>query len=69
MRKSAILFGAMTLALAGDADLRRSHLAAHLEMKNLLTSEQIAAYDRLPGYGVGGSSAQGHGGHGPTMRH
>ena len=30
--------------------VRATHLAAHLEMKTLLTPEQIAAYDHLRGY-------------------
>jgi Spy/CpxP family protein refolding chaperone len=30
--------------------VRAAHLAAHLEMKALLTPQQIAAYDRLRGY-------------------
>jgi Spy/CpxP family protein refolding chaperone len=37
--------------------LRLAHLAAHLRMKALLTSEQVAAYQQARGY------AEGHGGH------
>jgi Spy/CpxP family protein refolding chaperone len=45
-----------------EADLRRAHLAAHLEMRTLLTTEQVAAYDRLRGYGAGrGPSGAAHG--------
>jgi Spy/CpxP family protein refolding chaperone len=33
-----------------QGELRYTHLAAHLEVKNLLTAGQIAAYDRLRGY-------------------
>lgn len=35
------------------AELRRVHLAAHLETKPLLTMHQIHTYDRLRGYGGG----------------
>jgi hypothetical protein len=62
---------AQTAAIGAiDADLRRAHLAAHLETRALLTSQQVAAYDKLRGY-AGGShgSAQGQGpahGHGPA---
>jgi Spy/CpxP family protein refolding chaperone len=53
-----------------EADLRRAHLAAHLEMRALLTGEQIAAYDQLRGYGAQQSGPGGHGhGHTPGMRH
>lgn len=31
--------------------LRHVHLVTHLEMKRILTAEQVAAYDRLRGYG------------------
>jgi Spy/CpxP family protein refolding chaperone len=63
---------AQTAAIGGlEADLRRAHLAAHLEMRTLLTPEQVAAYEQLRGYGAGG---QGHGRHGtgahsPGMKH
>ena len=33
------------------AELRRVHLAAHLETRPLLTLHQIQTYDRLRGYG------------------
>lgn len=50
--------------------LRFVHLAAHLEMKAVLTPEQVARYDRLRGYGADGGGdhhgghAHDHGGHG-----
>jgi Spy/CpxP family protein refolding chaperone len=60
---------AQTAAIGAiDADLRRAHLAAHLEMRALLSDDQVAAYDRLRGYGAGGAGHGGHG-HGPGMRH
>jgi Spy/CpxP family protein refolding chaperone len=71
---------AQTAAIGAlEADLRRAHLAAHLDMRAILTAEQVASYDRLRGYGAqapGGGGQQGHGhggghggGHGPGMRH
>jgi len=55
---------ARQLAQSGEilARLRAVHLKAHLETKPLLTDEQIAAYDKLRGYGHGGHGA--HNGHG-----
>lgn len=50
-------------------ELRAVHLSYHLKMKTLLTSAQVAAYDRLRGYepGSGPSGGAGnqdqHGGH------
>ena len=38
--------------------LRAAHLAAHLEMKQVLKPEQIAKYDALRGYGSGNTAAQ-----------
>jgi Spy/CpxP family protein refolding chaperone len=35
-------------------ELRYAHLAAHLEMRRLLTPQQIAHYDSLRGYGASG---------------
>jgi Spy/CpxP family protein refolding chaperone len=44
-----------------QADLRRVHLQAHLEQKDILTPEQVARYDELRGYVSGkGSHDQGH---------
>lgn len=37
-----------------QGELRATHLRAHLEMKEILTADQIAAYDRLRGYGESG---------------
>ena len=39
--------------------LRAAHLAAHLEMKNILTAEQLAAYSKARGY----MGSMKHGGH------
>jgi len=38
-----------------QAKLRNVHLSTHLEQKQLLTKHQIMMYDRLRGYGAGGS--------------
>ncbi|HEY7413035.1 MAG TPA: hypothetical protein VII13_20010 [Vicinamibacteria bacterium] len=35
-----------------QGDLRLAHLRAHLEVRALLGPEQVAAYDRLRGYGA-----------------
>lgn len=35
-------------------ELRYTHLAAHLLTRAVLSDEQVAAYDRLRGYGAGG---------------
>lgn len=49
---------------AVEGRLRETHLAAHLEMKHILTTEQVARYDQLRGYGTGddgsGSAKDGH---------
>lgn len=34
-----------------QGELRFTHLHAHVEMKKILTSQQIARYDELRGYG------------------
>lgn len=49
-------------AMSGEvlARLRVAHLSAHLRMKEVLTAEQVAAYDRLRGYGSGGAVQGGH---------
>lgn len=39
-----------------QADVRRTHLQAHLEQRAVLTPAQIAAYDTLRGYAAGGSA-------------
>jgi Spy/CpxP family protein refolding chaperone len=41
---------------AVEGELRATHLAAHLELKSILTIEQIALYDELRGYGAPGDS-------------
>lgn len=61
---------AATAAIAGlNGELRRAHLAAHLELTALLTPEQIGRYVELRGYGA--PAAQGshahHGGQ-PSYR-
>ena len=44
--------------------LRGAHLKAHLAMRETLSSDQIARYDELRGYGTGGTNRhQVHGGH------
>ena len=45
-----------------EAALRTRHLAAHLEVKPLLTRHQIVTYNRLRGYGGDGHGG-GHGEH------
>ena len=47
--------------------LRAVHLGYHLRMVDLLTPEQIAAYDRLRGYGQ--ADEHGHGGPDHHHRH
>ena len=44
-----------------QADVRQSHLQAHIEQRAVLTKMQIAKYDELRGYTSG--TASGHGGH------
>lgn len=44
-----------------QAEVRRSHLQAHLEQRAILTPAQIAKYDELRGYTSGNGSS--HGGH------
>jgi Spy/CpxP family protein refolding chaperone len=59
LRAQTAMIGAL------DADLRRAHLAAHLDMRAVLTAQQVATYDRLRGYGAGESNrAHNHHGHG-----
>ena len=63
--------GKLNAATAGIArlrgDLRAAHLAAHLEMRRLLSPHQIAKYDELRGYAAGqktgGQHGHGHGKH------
>ena len=43
-----------------QAKLRNVHLRTHLEQKELLTKHQIMMYDRIRGYGVGGSHNSNH---------
>jgi Spy/CpxP family protein refolding chaperone len=49
-----------------EGELRAAHLTAHLETRSVLSEEQVAAYDRLRGYGAGhGEVPQG----GPQHQH
>jgi Spy/CpxP family protein refolding chaperone len=47
-----------------EGHLRYTHLAAHLEMRRILTPEQFARYDRLRGYGASADAPQRHQHHG-----
>ena len=54
-------------AIVGDiaklqGELRFTHLNAHLEMKKILSPQQVAKYDELRGYGKGATQQQ-HGKH------
>ena len=47
-----------------QGELRYTHLKYHLAMRDVLSPDQIAAYDRLRGYDSAQASAPGmHGGH------
>lgn len=49
-----------------EGELRAAHLLAHLETRRVLSEEQVAAYDRLRGYGTGhGEAPRG----GPPHKH
>lgn len=50
---------AETARLQGE--LRLSHLRAHLEMRSILTPQQIARYNELRGYGTGDAARPRHG--------
>ena len=43
--------------------LRAVHLNTHIEMKALMSPDQVAAYDRLRGYAAAGRPPAGHDGH------
>ncbi|MEE8379367.1 MAG: hypothetical protein V3R49_03230 [Gammaproteobacteria bacterium] len=43
-----------------QAKLRNVHLSTHLEQKELLSKHQIMMYDRIRGYGAGGSHNNNH---------
>ncbi len=43
-----------------QADLRYTHLSAHLAMRSVLSQEQVAKYDQLRGYSEGADSATDH---------
>jgi len=44
-----------------QGELRLSHLRTHLEMRSILTPQQIARYNELRGYGTGDAPRQRHG--------
>ncbi|MDQ3687118.1 MAG: Spy/CpxP family protein refolding chaperone [Acidobacteriota bacterium] len=44
-----------------QGELRLSHLRAHLEMRSILTPQQITRYNELRGYGTGDAPHQRHG--------
>ena len=46
-----------------QGELRYTHLQYHLAMRELLRPEQVAAYDRLRGYGNAAGGSQGAHGH------
>ena len=48
-----------------QGELRLAHLRAHLEMKQVLSAEQIAKYNELRGYHAGGA----HDAHSPPHKH
>ncbi len=54
-------------AAAARADLRHVHLLRHLETPPLLSADQIARYNALRGYGVGGPCDMVPEGHDPAM--
>ncbi|HEV2802505.1 MAG TPA: Spy/CpxP family protein refolding chaperone [Pyrinomonadaceae bacterium] len=64
----AARLGAATAEIARlQGELRAAHLTAHLEMRRLLSPQQIAKYDALRGYASGqksgGQHEHGHGKH------
>jgi Spy/CpxP family protein refolding chaperone len=44
-----------------QGELRAAHLAAHLETRRLLSTQQITKYDELRGYAAGRKADEGHG--------
>ena len=58
---AATLPGLVAAAEGARGRLRARHLAAHLEVRPLLSRHQVAVYGRLRGYGA--APAGGHGGH------
>ena len=46
-----------------QAEVRRSHLQAHLDQRAILTKAQTAKYDELRGYTAKGNSGHGQGSH------
>ena len=57
-------------AAIGDVQgrLRTVHLAAHVEMRAVLTDEQVRAYDALRGYSRAEGAPERHGGGGQHGR-
>lgn len=49
-----------------QAELRATHLRAHLAQKALLTEHQVMRYNGLRGYGSGGAGQHDHSGHDPS---
>lgn len=49
------------LELAAPLKLTAAHLRRHLEMKRILTPEQVKRYDELRGYAQAGVRHEGHG--------
>lgn len=51
----------LLVAIAGvQAEIRRIHLAAHLEQKKILTAEQVTKYNALRGYAAHAGHAHRH---------
>jgi len=46
-----------------QGELRAAHLAAHVEMKEILSAAQVTQYDALRGYGAASASRPQHGSH------
>jgi len=54
------LEAAVARAAQARAHVRLAHLEAHLEMRDVLTPDQVAAYTRLRGYGTTGHDPSRH---------
>jgi Spy/CpxP family protein refolding chaperone len=53
----------MGQAIQLQGELRVTHLTAHLEMKKILSPQQVAKYDELRGYGKDKQVEHPHGKH------
>ncbi len=62
-----VLRGLIDVSAAAQAELRFIHLSRHLETPPLLTTEQIARYNELRGYGASNPCDAVPEGHDPTM--